>query len=78
MTMRERIARAHAGVMERNGFQPWDALDKTAKEICYEHADAALDALMEPTHEMIAAAFDAGDDGAGIGWQAMIRAAKES
>ena len=47
---REQIAKELCQVMERNGCQCWDGLDKFNREIFYEQADAIL-ALQSTTQE---------------------------
>lgn len=76
MSMRERIARA---IYAARGwtFRPDEDGDAIYKEV-----DAALDALMEPTDEMVQAGrgrcMDYEGDNARLAWEAMIEAAKAS
>jgi hypothetical protein len=76
MTMLENIARAiQQSAIYAGRPKPWESLDDLSRKSYLGQARAALNALMEPTQEMRDAAYEAGDDGAGVGWQAMIRAA---
>lgn len=81
MSMRERIAR---GIYEKRngvGAAPWAIRSNAHKEPYLMDADAALDALMEPTEGMIGAFHRMCDDNGTClvkpGFQAMIRAAQE-
>lgn len=47
------MARAIYGVIVISKMMPWDDLLPHHRELFLEQADAALDALMEPTAEMI-------------------------
>lgn len=77
-SMREKIARAiHAKTLG-----VWDMLHPVYQAAYLEQADAVLDAMEEPTTQMLGAAADYSAThqhsihGAGY-WQAMITAAKE-
>ena len=80
MTMREKMARAmHDRMNARFGTDSvWDSAEQSVKDKFLDYADAALDALMEPTEGMIMAS---GDWQLAVSitdtWAAMIRAAKE-
>lgn len=90
MTMRERMARAlFAAVIrspEARAIQPWEAKSERDQQDYYLMADAALDALMEPSDEMIESAVNESVERVSdhlardVVWfqhRALIRAAKE-
>jgi hypothetical protein len=81
-SMREKIARAIYEKRNGAGARPWSTQPGTHRLPYLVDADAALDAMEEPTHEMLGAASDYSAThqhslhGAGY-WEAMILAAKE-
>ena len=97
MSMREKCARAlYEKATEReSGISPlgiirdiptWDELGEDVKGFALEEVDAVLDALMEPTNDMLEAMFvsmfDAKFTGAelpmmGAGFEAAVKAAKD-
>jgi len=58
MTMREKMARAMA---EKDGKE-WAPMSERFRDAYYDHADAALSALAEPTEAMIIGAINAYED----------------
>ena len=79
MNMREKMAKA---IYERwrRDFQdqkPWEETTEDNKGTFFPFADAVLDAMLEPTEEVIEAGWgQALDDKPGPIWQAMIDAIK--
>jgi len=72
MTMREKMASA----MAKKDGKHWDPMSERFREAYYNHADAALAALEEPTEAMLECTSGARTMvGHGI-WRAMIGAAK--
>lgn len=77
MNMREKMARAIHALDHQDSTPAWDDLEDWDRAHYLAQADAALDALMEPTEPMFCAA-QGWPDAVMITdvWQAMLRAAK--
>lgn len=86
MNMREKIARAIYESRNGAGAVPWHRRDFRHKQPYFDDADAALDALMEPSNDMLeamhGAMFQDAFDGRslpmlGAGFEAAIQAVRE-
>lgn len=62
--MVEKVARAiNDALVPRFGAQNWQAIDENARNSFREQARAAIEAMREPTEEMLQAGTNAVDDG---------------
>lgn len=74
MTMVERVAKAIAA--KADSATPWEDCGQGFKEICIEFAEAAIEAMREPTEMMVIAGCHHENMGDMAGrWNAMIDAA---